>query len=148
VGLKHVGLFVRCDEVVRGPDGGPCELRVSIDLASAERPKKQSPKGVLQWVPDEGKVELAEVRLYERLFTAKNVTAEPDWLAALNPASLERVRGALGEPAVTQCKEGSRVQFERLGYFAHDKDSTPRGLVFNRIVTLKESKDRAAIKPA
>lgn len=146
VGLKHVGLFVHCHEVLKDSAGEPLELRVTIDLDSASRPKKGQPKGVLQWVPSgDASVRLAEVRLYEHLFTVPNVAAEEDWLNCVNPNSLERVRGALGEPALAECAPGARVQFERIGFFVCDQDSGADGLVFNRILGLKESKDKAAM---
>jgi len=143
VGLKHAGLFLRCTEVITGPDGEPAEVRATIDPASATRAKKEQPKGVLQWVPEGGAVALAEVRLYERLFTVPNVNAEDDWLARLNPKSLEVVRGAMAEKAVGQCKPGDALQFERIGFFVCDPDSGNAGKVFNRTITLKESKEKA-----
>lgn len=149
MGLKYAGLFIRCQEVVKGPTGEPVELRVTIDLDSAARPKKEQPKGVLQWVPAEGSVRIAEVRLYDHLFTVPNVAAEDDWLKCISPNSLERVHGALGEQAVGRCKPGARVQFERVGFFVCDEDTGKgKGLCFNRILGLKESKDKAAITKA
>jgi glutaminyl-tRNA synthetase len=149
-GLKYAGFFIRCDEVVCAADGEPSELRVSIDLESAARPKKACPKGVLHWVPDAGKVAVAEVRLYDRLFTVPNVAADPDWLSRINPHSLTVVRGALAEPAIAECSAtGTRMQLERTGFFVVDKDSEAgAGLVLNRIVTLKESKEKATVKGA
>ena len=62
-----------------------------------------------------------------------------DWRTFLNPHSLERLEGCKLEPSLASLPEGTRVQFERLGYFCVDPDSTPGGLVFNRTVTLKDS---------
>mmetsp|Transcript_28519 Transcript_28519/g.65506 ORF Transcript_28519/g.65506 Transcript_28519/m.65506 type:complete len:403 (+) Transcript_28519:166-1374(+) len=148
VGLKHAGFYIRCDEVVKGTDGYPTELRVSIDLNSSARAKREQPKGVLQWVPENNKTTLAEVRLYNHLFTVPNVGAEAEWLSCISPDSLERVHGALGEKAVLECKPGDRVQFERVGFFVCDKDSGEAGPVFNRIVGLKESKEKVVAAPA
>lgn len=83
------------------------------------------------------------------LFTVENVGAEDDWLKALNPNSLEVVKGAIAEPfVVSHGKVGDRVQFDRTGYFVVDPDtesSAHPGLVFNRVVTLKEAKDKQVL---
>jgi glutaminyl-tRNA synthetase len=84
----------------------------------------------------------AEVRLYDNLFRVENPSDAPegqDFTANLNPHSLEVIANAKLEPALANAKPGDRYQFERLGYFCADKDSTARKLVFNRTATLKDS---------
>jgi glutaminyl-tRNA synthetase len=77
--------------------------------------------------------------LYDHLFTRPDPGADGDLSADLNPASETVVRGAFVEPSLAQAPVGSSVQFERLGYFCPDPDSTAEGLVFNRTLTLKDT---------
>ncbi|MEP6593209.1 MAG: glutamine--tRNA ligase, partial [Acidobacteriota bacterium] len=77
--------------------------------------------------------------LYDRLFTSESPGAEGDFAADLNPGSLKVLPRARVEPSLAGAGPGSRYQFERLGYFAVDPDSTPSKLVFNRTVTLKDA---------
>jgi glutaminyl-tRNA synthetase len=81
----------------------------------------------------------AVVRLYEHLFTRPDPGADGDLLADLNPRSEEVVTGAQVEPALGDVAAGDRVQFERLGYFAVDPESTSDRPVFNRTVTLRDT---------
>jgi glutaminyl-tRNA synthetase len=80
----------------------------------------------------------AELRLYDRLFDVEE-PSDDDWLAHLNPHSLEIVRDAKLEPSLASAAPGSRWQFERIGYFCVDEDSQPGALVFNRTVTLRDT---------
>jgi glutaminyl-tRNA synthetase len=84
----------------------------------------------------------AEVRLYDRLFNVPNPTADKsrDFLGHLNPASLEILAGALVEPAFAAAAPGSCFQFERLGYFCADPATTAGRPIFNRTVTLRDSR--------
>ena len=89
------------------------------------------------------------MRLYETLFTLANpmdVTEGTDYLASLNPRSLERLRGAFVEPSLASAQPGERVQFERIGYFCLDPDSKPGAPVWNRTVTLRDSWAKIAAK--
>jgi glutaminyl-tRNA synthetase len=79
------------------------------------------------------------VRLYDRLFAAEDPEEGGDYLAHLNPNSLEVIADAKLEPSVAGAPPLTRYQFERLGYFCVDRDSTPQKLVFNRTATLKDS---------
>ena len=81
----------------------------------------------------------AEVRLYDHLFTRPDPGAEGDLLADLNPESEEVLTGCRLEPSLAGLALGTRVQFERLGYFCADPDSTPARPVFNRTVTLRDT---------
>ncbi len=86
----------------------------------------------------------AEVRLYDRLFSVEiRAPGDADFLAQLNPASLEVIGHAKLEPSLAAAPAGARFQFERLGYFCADPDGTPGRPVFNRTVTLKDSWARA-----
>ena len=101
-------------------------------------------KGTIHWVSAAHALP-AEVRLYDRLFTKENPTeGKGDFLDHINPHSLEVVDNALIEPALADIPVGVNVQFERLGYFCVDKDSTPQKRVFNRSVALKDSWAKAA----
>ena len=138
------GYFLRCDEVVRDPaTGDVTELRCSYDPESLGAPAKGDRKKTtaIQWVSAAHAVP-AEVRLYERLFTAadpEDVEEGRTFKEYLNPASVEVLRGSLVEPALASAAPGDRFQFVRNGYFIADEaDSKPGALVFNRIVGLKD----------
>ena len=125
-----------------GPDGGVAEVQATCSAAAFEG--KKPPKGVLNWVgqPAPGvEPPRFEARLYDVLFSSP--TLPEDWLADLNPGSVEVVRGAAATPALAAARPGDRLQLERLGYFCVDPDSRDGALVLNRTVTLKES---AAVK--
>ena len=81
----------------------------------------------------------AEVRLYEHLFRRESPGAEGDFLADLNPASLEVLEGCLVEPGLAAAQPGAPLQFERQGYFCADPDGSPARPVFNRTVALRDS---------
>jgi glutaminyl-tRNA synthetase len=84
----------------------------------------------------------ADVRLYESLFTQENPDDVPegqDFIASINPKSLEVLTGCKVEPSLKGAAALSRIQFERLGYFCVDSDSSANRLVFNRTVTLKDT---------
>jgi len=97
-------------------------------------------KATLHWVSAPHAID-AEVRLYDRLFTVEEPEAgkDADWLSFLNPDSLDRVIGAKLEPSLAGAAPGTRVQFERQGYFCVDPDSRSGALVFNRTVTLRDT---------
>ena len=110
-------------------------------------PDGRKVKGTLHWVSAAHAVK-AEVRLYERLFTKEDpYDAEEgkDFLSNINPGSLKVVTGYI-EPHVASYRPGDRCQFERLGYFCVDADSTAGHPVFNRTITLKDSWAREAGK--
>jgi glutaminyl-tRNA synthetase len=98
-------------------------------------------KSTIHWVSAEHAVD-AEVRLYETLFNREDPNVVPegqDFTVNLNPNSLETVSGAKLEPSLRNAAPGSRYQFERLGYFAVDLDSTRENPVFNRTVALRDT---------
>jgi glutaminyl-tRNA synthetase len=142
VRLKNACL-VRCTGVVKDAAGNPVELRCTWDPASlgGDAPDGRKVKGTLHWVSVAHAVP-AEVRLYDRLFTAKDpmaVAEGGDWRDGINPESCEILAGARLEPVLGQARPGDRFQFERLGYFVADLDSAPGAPVFNRTVSLKDS---------
>jgi glutaminyl-tRNA synthetase len=132
--------FITCTRVVKDATGQIVELHGTYDPATrgGDAPDGRKPKATLHWVSAAHAVD-AEVRLYERLFTAENPGAgDTDFLAQINPASLEVVTHAKVEASLATAPPGARFQFERLGYFCADADSQPGAPVFNRTVTLKE----------
>lgn len=96
-------------------------------------------KGTLHWVSAQYNQEI-EVRLYDRLFTVENPAEEKekDFRELLNPESLVVVKGYAEQYLAETAQVGDRYQFQRIGYFTVDKDSTPGKLVFNRTVSLKD----------
>ena len=133
--------FVTCQSVVKNPAGEVVELRCTYDPATrgGDAPDGRKVKATLHWVSAAHAVD-AEVRLYDRLFTAENPGAgDSDFLTQLNPNSLEVVTHAKLEPSLAVAPAGSKFQFERLGYFCVDPDSRPDAPVFNRTVTLKDT---------
>ena len=132
--------FVTCHEVVKDGSGEIVELRCTYDPATrgGDAPDGRKVKATRHWVSAADAV-AAEVRLYDHLFTTESPGADGDFIADLNPASLEVVTGALVEPSLAGLAAGERVQFERLGYFAVDPDATPDRPVFNRTVTLRDT---------
>jgi len=101
-------------------------------------PDGRSPKATLHWLSAR-QAQTAEVRLYDHLFTKADPGADGDLLADLNPKSEEIVASAWVEPSLAGLPPGTRVQFERLGYFCVDTDSTAERPVFNRTVTLRDT---------
>ena len=137
------GYFITCTNVVKDASGEVVEVRCSYDPATrgGNAPDGRKVKSTIHWVSAEHAID-AEVRLYENLFTKEdpNEVAEgQDWVANLNPNSLEVVSNAKLEPSLRDVKAGERYQFERLGYFAADPDSAPGAPVFNRTVALKDT---------
>ena len=140
VRLKYT-YIIRCDEVVKDAEGKVVELKCSYDPST--RPgagEWRSVKGTIHWVSSDY-AKPVELRLYDRLFTLADMSQVPedkDYKDFLNPKSLEVVTG-WAEPALTEDESGIAVQFERVGYFFRDKDSTPEKPVFNKTVALKDS---------
>jgi glutaminyl-tRNA synthetase len=135
--------FLTCQRVVKNDAGEMVELRCTYDPATRDgnAPDGRKPKATIHWVSAPHAV-MAEVRLYDRLFTNPTPGDEEadkgDWRTSLNPASLE-VRTCPVEPTLAFARPGETFQFERIGYFCVDKDAKPGELVFNRSVTLKDT---------
>ena len=141
VRLKYAGV-IQCQDVVRDPETGDvAELRCrwKPDGGDDGARTDPSPRVAVHWVSADHAVE-AEVRLYDRLFTARDPSAEEDLEALVNPCSERVVARALVEPGLAGARPGSHCQFERHGYFVVDSEDSGRGrLVFNRTVSLKDS---------
>ncbi|KAG8639115.1 glutamine--tRNA ligase, cytoplasmic isoform X1 [Manihot esculenta] len=140
--LLRYAFPIKCTEVVLADDNeSVIEIRAEYDPS-----KKTKPKGVLHWVaePSPGVDPLkVEVRLFDKLFKSENPAELDDWLSDLNPQSKVVMSSAYAVPSLKNAATGERFQFERLGYFVVDKDSTPDKLVFNRTVTLRDSYGKA-----
>jgi glutaminyl-tRNA synthetase len=135
--------FITCTEVVKDTAGDVVELRCTYDPATrgGDAPDGRKVKATLHWVSAAQAIPV-EVRLYDRLFTAEDPErTEPGrtFLDYLNPASLEVLGGCRAEPGLAGAPPGTRVQFERIGYFCVDPDSGPDALVFNRTVSLRDT---------
>ncbi len=130
--------FVTCRAVVKDASGAVVELRCSYDPATrgGDAPDGRRPKATLHWVSAQDALS-AEVRLYDHLFTRPDPGADGDLVADLSEHSEEVLTGCRVEPALRSAS--ATVQFERLGYFCPDPDSSPDKLVFNRTLTLKDT---------
>jgi glutaminyl-tRNA synthetase len=134
------GYIVKCERVVKDAAGEIVELRCTADLESLDgATSTRRVKGTIHWVAASHATD-AEVRLYDRLFTAEDPEeGGRDPLDNLNPDSLERLTGCKVEASLAMAEPGTRFQFERLGYFCTDPDSRAGAPVFNRTVTLKDA---------
>ncbi len=136
--------IIKCDEVIKDADGNITELHCSYDpdTLSGMPGASRKVKGTLHWVSSAHAVD-AEVRLYDRLFSVENPAAEPDrdFREMLNPDSLKVVKGVKLEPFAAELAktQGTKFQFQRIGYFTPDYDSTADALVFNRTIALRDS---------
>src|SRR3954451_2954113 len=142
--------FITCTEVVKDAAGEIVELRCTYDPATrgGDAPDGRRVKATMHWVSAAHAV-AAEVRLYDRLFSVEDPEGASEgktFLDYLNPHSLEVLHGAQAEPSLAGAAPGTRVQFERLGYFCVDIESRPDGLVFNRTVSLRDAWAKIAAK--
>jgi glutaminyl-tRNA synthetase len=136
------GYFITCTSVVKDGQGNVVEVHCTYDPATrgGDSPDKRKVKSTIHWVSAEHAID-AEVRVYETLFARENpneVEEGQEFTANLNPKSLEVITGKL-EPSLAGAAPGGKYQFERLGYFCVDKDSTADKLVFNRTVALRDT---------
>ena len=136
--------FVTCTDVVKDSDGRVIELHCTYDPATrgGDSPDGRKVKSTLHWVSAAHAL-AAEVRLYDHLFTKQDPEDVPDgedFTANLNPNSLTTLNDCRIEPSVTGAAVGTRYQFERLGYFCVDPDSSPpQHMVFNRTISLRDT---------
>ncbi len=141
VRLRYACL-VTCREVVKDTEGRVVELRCTWDPASrgGDAPDGRRVRGTSHWVSARHAVK-ATVRLYDRLFTEADPLGVEgrDWKEFLNPNSLELVEDVRIEPSLATAPLGARFQFERVGYFCVDLDSTAERPLFNRTIGLKDS---------
>lgn len=135
--------LIKCEEVIKDAEGNIVELRCTYDPLSGDGSSSDGRrvKGVIHWVSADHAVK-AEVRLFDTLFLTENPNdtsnGQTSWEDNLNPNSMVKVEGWL-EPSLKDAPVGKTYQFERVGYFCPDTDSTAEKLVFNRTVTLKDS---------
>ncbi len=132
--------FITCKDVIKDADGRVTEIICTYDPATrgGDSPDGRKVKGTLHWVSAAHGVP-AEVRLYDHLFKSEDAGAGADWHDDLNPQSLTVPPLAVVEPALAAALPGESVQFERLGFFCADSDTTPAKPVFNRTVSLRDS---------
>jgi len=134
--------FIKCERVVKDPaTGAIVELHCTYDpqTRGGNAPDGRKVKATLHWVSAAHALE-AEVRLYDRLFTKENPADETDgtdFKTHLNPDSLKTIT-AYVEPSLKDAQPGNRYQFERIGYFCVDNESTAAKLIFNRTITLQD----------
>jgi len=134
--------FITCEEVIKDEAGNITELICTYDPLSkgGKSPDGRKVKGTLHWVDAKQNTE-AQIRVYDRLFTVPDPDGdkEKDFKELLNPDSLSIIEKAYVEPSVLGAEALSYYQFERLGYFNVDKDSSKEKMVFNKTVGLKDS---------
>ena len=134
--------FITCTSVIHDSEGQISELRCSYDPESrgGQSPDGRKVKGTLHWVSVQHALD-AEVRQYDRLFQDANPLADrsKDFLELINPDSKSVITSSKVEPGLINAAAGKSFQFERVGYFCVDPESTPSHLVFNRTVELRDS---------
>ena len=136
--------FIKCVDVIKDEKGEVVELRCTYDPATRggdSPPDGRKVKATLHWVSAAHAIE-AEVRLYDKLLNRPDPSEDKDgsnFKDFIDPNSLEVIEAAKLEPSLAGAPAGSRYQFERLGYFCVDSDSTPDKMVFNRTVTLRDT---------
>lgn len=142
VRLKNA-YIIKGESVVKDVDGNITEIHVTYDpdsrSGSGTEASKRKVKGTIHWVSSAHALE-AEVRLYDRLFTHENPDGnkEIDFKEYINPDSLQMIT-AFVEPSLKTVQPEDKLQFQRIGYFTADKDSTPEKLVFNKTVGLRDT---------
>ena len=143
VRLKNA-YIIKANSVVKDKNGEISEIHCTYDenskSGSGSEASKRKVKGTIHWVSIKHAVQ-SEVRLYDRLFTneAPDSHKDKDFKEFINPDSLKIITNAFVEPSLKNSKIGDRFQFQRLGYFNVDQDSTKENLVFNRTVPLRDS---------
>lgn len=135
--------FITCTDVIKDSAGNITELRCTYDPATrgGDAPDGRSPKATLHWVAADTALK-AQVNLYDHLFTKENPEEAEEgktFKDAISEDSLKVLENCFVEPSTKTAPALTRYQFERLGYFCIDPDSTPEKLVFNRTVTLKDT---------
>jgi len=128
---------IKCTEVIKNDAGNITELRCEYDPDSAGKNRKKL-KGIIHWVSAKHAIDV-ETRLYDRLFNVPNPSAAEDIASTLNDKSLSIHSNSKIEPHAITINSDDRVQFERQGFFCLDSKYTKEKLVFNRIVTLRDS---------
>ncbi len=133
--------LIKCTDVTKDPVSGEItEVHCTFDPATrgGDAPDGRKVKSTIHWVSAKHAIN-AEIRLYEQLFTAENPDIGEDINSIINPNSLEVLTNCFLEPSLENAKPGDKFQFERIGYFCRDVETTDKKLIFNRTVTLKDT---------
>ncbi|BBB47577.1 glutamine--tRNA ligase/YqeY domain fusion protein [Pelolinea submarina] len=132
--------FIKCEDVVKDANGEIVEVRCSYDPTTrgGNAPDGRKVKGTIHWVSATHGIPV-EVRLYDRLFNNPDPEASGDFIADLNPDSRQTLTNCIVEPSLKDAQPGDKFQFERVGYFCVDIQSTPEKLIFNRTVSLRDT---------
>ena len=135
--------IIKGESVIKDNDGNILEIHCTYDpkskSGSGTEESLRKVKGTLHWVSIPHAVK-AEIRLYDRLFTvaAPDADKEKDFMEFINPDSLQVITGYV-EPSLKNASVADKFQFQRIGYFCIDKESTNENLIFNRTVSLRDS---------
>ena len=144
------GYIIKAESCTKDTDGNITEIQCTYDTksksGSGTEESLRKVKGTLHWVSVAHAIE-SEIRLYDRLFTdeSPDTHKDKDFMEFINPDSLEVIKGFV-EPSLKEAKVGDGFQFQRMGYFNIDTDSTPENLVFNKTVGLRDSWAKIAEK--
>ncbi|MCL5247281.1 glutamine--tRNA ligase/YqeY domain fusion protein [Cellulophaga sp. 20_2_10] len=144
------GYIIKAESCTKDTDGNITEIQCTYDTksksGSGTEESLRKVKGTLHWVSVTHAIE-SEIRLYDRLFTdeSPDTHKDKDFMEFINPDSLEVIKGFV-EPSLKEAKVGDGFQFQRMGYFNIDTDSTPENLVFNKTVGLRDSWAKIAEK--
>ena len=139
--------FITCEEVLKDDQGNPVELQCTYDpeTKGGNAPDGRKVKATLHWVHAQDAVQ-ARVHLYDRLFSVPDPDSADNFLEVMNPLSLDVLSDCMLERSLGDVPVGTTVQFERLGYFCVDPDTTNESLVFNRTVTLRDQWTKIGIR--
>lgn len=135
------GYAITCNDVIQDTAGNPIELHCTYDplTAKGQTPDGRKIKGIIHWVSAAHAVN-AQVRVYDRLFSEPNPGAADDFVALINPQSLQTYADAKIEPSVAEANPEDRFQFERVGYFCFDsQENSNTQMVLNRTVSLRDT---------
>jgi glutaminyl-tRNA synthetase len=133
--------IIKCDDIIRDSNNKVTELRCSIDPNTlGKNPEGRKVKGIIHWVSAEHALPV-QINIYDRLFTDANPAGHKDksFLEFINPDSLKVIKNAWAEPSLNEAKVGESFQFERVGYFCLDPDTSKNKLIFNRSVSLRDT---------
>ena len=131
--------YITCNKVIKDDSGNPIELHCTYDPESkGGTADGRKVKATLHWVNAQNSIN-AKVNLYDRLFSEPNPDTVDDFLAVINPTSLEVLSNCMVENSLLEFSPGRTVQFERIGYFCPDINTSKHQPVFNRTVTLRDS---------
>ncbi|MEC8750596.1 MAG: glutamine--tRNA ligase/YqeY domain fusion protein [Pseudomonadota bacterium] len=132
--------FVTCNAVIKDEDGEIVELRCSYDpeTRGGNAPDGRKVKGTIHWVSAEHAKD-AEVRIYNSFYNTPSPGRERDFIEDINPNSLEVLENCKIEPDLIALDDNVPIQFERLGYFYKDSDTTPEKHIYNRTISLRDT---------